>query len=65
MLPPPNKGTNPSGRRPPGMFALLDDVCKTAHAEADGVDDKFLQVRLGFIAVFKISGFTISIPVFV
>ncbi|KNC70025.1 hypothetical protein SARC_17453, partial [Sphaeroforma arctica JP610] len=30
-------------RRPPGVLAVLDDVCKTMHREASGVDEKFIQ----------------------
>ena len=31
------------GKRPAGVFVILDDTCKTMHAESSGVDDKFLQ----------------------
>ena len=30
-------------KRPAGVFVILDDTCKTMHAESSGVDDKFLQ----------------------
>ena len=31
------------GKRPAGVFVILDDTCKTMHAESSGVDMKFLQ----------------------
>ncbi len=31
------------GKRPPGLFSLLDDICFTMHAQSDGMDGKFLQ----------------------
>lgn len=31
------------GKRPPGIFVILDDICKTIHGQSDGVDDKFVQ----------------------
>ena len=31
------------GKRPPGIFLVLDDICKTIHGQSDGVDDKFVQ----------------------
>eukprot|EP00939_MAST-03C_sp_MAST-3C-sp1_P000332 g332.t1 len=31
------------GKRPAGVFVILDDTCKTMHAESAGVDGKFLQ----------------------
>jgi myosin I len=30
------------GRRPPGIFSLLDDVCKTMHAQSEGADRAFV-----------------------
>eukprot|EP00002_Diphylleia_rotans_P012413 TRINITY_DN2428_c0_g1_i1.p1 TRINITY_DN2428_c0_g1~~TRINITY_DN2428_c0_g1_i1.p1 ORF type:complete len:1093 (+),score=254.33 TRINITY_DN2428_c0_g1_i1:94-3372(+) len=34
------------GKKPPGVFAILDDACSTAHAEAEGADRNLVQ-RLG------------------
>ncbi len=31
------------GTRPPGLLLILDDVCKTVHAESEGADEKFVQ----------------------
>jgi myosin-1 len=31
------------GKMPPGIFLMLDDICATMHAQADGMDVKFLQ----------------------
>lgn len=31
------------GKRPPGIFSVLDDVCYTIHAQSSGTDVKFLQ----------------------
>ncbi|KAJ3306091.1 Unconventional myosin-Ie, partial [Blyttiomyces sp. JEL0837] len=30
-------------KRPPGIMAVLDDVCQTMHAQVDGADVKFVQ----------------------
>jgi len=35
------------GKRPPGLFSLLDDICFTMHAQSDGMDVKFLQKAQG------------------
>ena len=32
------------GRRPPGVLAILDDVCATMHAKSEGADNDFKQV---------------------
>jgi len=32
------------GRRPPGMFLILDDVCATMHAGTAGADADLLKV---------------------
>eukprot|EP00127_Corallochytrium_limacisporum_P006003 Clim_evm80s215 gene=Clim_evmTU80s215 len=31
------------GKSPPGLSLILDDVCKTMHAQSDGADIKFVQ----------------------
>ena len=31
-------------KKPPGVMAILDDVCFTMHAQTDGADLKFVQV---------------------
>jgi myosin heavy subunit len=40
------------GKKPPGLFSLLDDICYTIHAQSGPeTDPKFLQVttlRLSF-----------------
>ena len=30
-------------KRPPGVMAILDDVCQTMHAVSEGADEKFVQ----------------------
>ncbi|KAJ3038615.1 Unconventional myosin-Ie [Rhizophlyctis rosea] len=30
-------------KRPPGLMAVLDDVCFTMHAQSEGADEKFVQ----------------------
>lgn len=32
-------------KKPPGVMAILDDVCFTMHAQTDGADLKFVQVN--------------------
>ena len=32
------------GRRPPGVFAILDDVCATMHAVSEGADNDLKMV---------------------
>jgi myosin-1 len=36
---------SPTGKSPPGLFSLLDDVCSTFHAVGaeSGIDGKFLE----------------------
>lgn len=34
------------GRRPPGVFAILDDVCATLHAVSEGADNDLKQVNV-------------------
>ncbi|KAI9316719.1 P-loop containing nucleoside triphosphate hydrolase protein [Dichotomocladium elegans] len=36
-------------KRPPGVFAALNDACATAHADPGAADNSFVQ-RLGFLA---------------
>ncbi|KAI7873701.1 P-loop containing nucleoside triphosphate hydrolase protein [Mucor mucedo] len=36
-------------KRPPGIFAALNDACATAHADSGAADNSFVQ-RLGFLA---------------
>ncbi|KAI8584101.1 hypothetical protein K450DRAFT_218149 [Umbelopsis ramanniana AG] len=36
-------------KRPPGVFAALNDACATAHADSGAADNSFVQ-RLGFLA---------------
>ncbi|CAJ0830946.1 732_t:CDS:10 [Entrophospora sp. SA101] len=36
-------------KRPPGIFAALNDACATAHADSDAADSSFVQ-RLGFLS---------------
>ncbi|KAI8069511.1 P-loop containing nucleoside triphosphate hydrolase protein [Gongronella butleri] len=36
-------------KRPPGLFAALNDACATAHADPAAADNSFVQ-RLGFLA---------------
>ncbi|EPB89143.1 myosin I [Mucor circinelloides 1006PhL] len=36
-------------KRPPGIFAALNDACATAHADPEAADNSFVQ-RLGFLA---------------
>ncbi|KAI8098757.1 P-loop containing nucleoside triphosphate hydrolase protein [Halteromyces radiatus] len=36
-------------KRPPGVFAALNDACATAHADSSAADNSFVQ-RLGFLA---------------
>lgn len=43
------------GRRPPGVFAILDDVCATLHAVSEGADNDLKQVRLIYIFLRKFS----------
>ena len=31
-------------KKPPGIMAVLDDICFTMHAQNDGADEKFVQV---------------------
>jgi myosin-1 len=31
-------------KKPPGVMAILDDVCSTMHAVSDGADSTFVQV---------------------
>lgn len=38
------------GKKPPGIFSVLDDVCATMHSEAEGVDYKFLDKISGFFS---------------
>lgn len=33
------------GRRPPGVLAILDDVCATLHAVSEGADNDLKQVK--------------------
>ena len=33
------------GRRPPGVMAVLDDVCATMHAVSEGADNDLKQVN--------------------
>jgi myosin I len=33
------------GKRPPGIFCVLDDVCATMHAVSDGVDQDLQMVN--------------------
>ncbi|CAG8455158.1 9930_t:CDS:10 [Scutellospora calospora] len=37
------------GKRPPGIFASLNDACATAHADSEAADSSFVQ-RLGFLS---------------
>ncbi|CAG8764998.1 36017_t:CDS:2, partial [Racocetra persica] len=37
------------GKRPPGIFAALNDACATAHADSEAADNSFVQ-RLGFLS---------------
>lgn len=34
------------GRQPPGLFLVLDDVCATLHAVAEGADQDLHKVSL-------------------
>lgn len=36
-------------KRPPGLFAALNDACATAHADSGAADNSFVQ-RLGFLS---------------
>ncbi|KAI7904550.1 P-loop containing nucleoside triphosphate hydrolase protein [Cokeromyces recurvatus] len=36
-------------KRPPGIFAALNDACATAHADSSAADNSFVQ-RLGFLS---------------
>ncbi|CEP08007.1 hypothetical protein [Parasitella parasitica] len=36
-------------KRPPGIFAALNDACATAHADPEAADNSFVQ-RLGFLS---------------
>lgn len=36
-------------KRPPGIFAALNDACATAHADSDAADNSFVQ-RLGMLS---------------
>ncbi|CAG8534476.1 4267_t:CDS:10 [Ambispora gerdemannii] len=36
-------------KRPPGLFAALNDACATAHADSDAADNSFVQ-RLGLLS---------------
>ncbi|CEP08315.1 hypothetical protein [Parasitella parasitica] len=36
-------------KRPPGLFAALNDACATAHADSSAADNSFVQ-RLGFLS---------------
>ncbi|EIE91065.1 hypothetical protein G6F46_008504 [Rhizopus delemar] len=36
-------------KRPPGVFAALNDACATAHADSNAADNSFVQ-RLGFLS---------------
>ncbi|CAG8548975.1 7493_t:CDS:10 [Paraglomus occultum] len=36
-------------KRPPGIFAAMNDACATAHADSDAADNSFVQ-RLGFLS---------------
>eukprot|EP00501_MAST-03F_sp_TOSAG23-6_P001367 GSMAST32.ASY1.ANO1.1421.1 assembled CDS len=40
-------------RKPPGIFTILDDTCKTIHAESRGVDIKFLDKLKSFQSKHK------------
>ncbi|KAN0022743.1 hypothetical protein ACTFIU_005479 [Dictyostelium citrinum] len=31
------------GKNPPGIFSILDDVCRAVHSQAEGADQKLLQ----------------------
>jgi myosin-1 len=35
-------------KKPPGLFLILDDTCKSTHAESAGADDKFVQKAAEF-----------------
>lgn len=50
------------GRRPPGVFAILDDVCATMHAVSEGADNDLKQVRtrIIYIALFISLVFALS-----
>lgn len=36
-------------KRPPGLFAAMNDACATAHADPEAADNSFVQ-RLGFLS---------------
>ena len=35
-------------KSPPGMMAVMDDVCATMHAVSSGADDTLIQVGTGY-----------------
>lgn len=45
-------------RRPPGVFAILDDVCATMHAKSDGADNTFIQVLFHYFLLALSNGFS-------
>lgn len=42
------------GKRPPGIFAALNDACATAHADPSAADNSFVQ-RLGSLSSHPVS----------
>ena len=52
------------GKRPPGIFSVLDDVCFTIHATSKGTDVKFLQKMQGtFTSNVHFRGFDVAFSV--
>lgn len=50
------------GRRPPGVLAILDDVCATLHAVSEGADNDLKQVRDPYKRTKDILGLTYIPP---
>ncbi|KAJ3156727.1 Unconventional myosin-Ie, partial [Irineochytrium annulatum] len=48
-------------KKPPGVMAVLDDVCSTMHAQVDGADVKFVQHYKGLQTQFIISHYAGSV----
>lgn len=52
------------GKRPPGLFSILDDVCYTIHAQSKGTDVKFLEKANGpFSSHLHYRGFSTAFSV--
>ena len=49
-------------KSPPGMMAVMDDVCATMHAVSSGADDTLIQVGTGtvFLSCHRFNHFSVK-----